>query len=952
MLKQFYEKALPTQGVYCISGIDKTGKVSNRFAETLDDVFSTIERLKKTQNVFVALGSFEGYSRKAADCMFVRSFFIDLDVGEKKDYKDKADAHTALFKLQGAAGLPDPVVIDSGGGIHAYWLMDEDIPAEEWKTYAEKFKALCMSHITIDPVVTADASRIMRSPDTLNFKTDPPRPTSVISDAVHVYGWQEFREFLGGPTAQQGEEALHETSLEPLPIADILAEIPKGLDDDTKAMLKLDNFGKTFAVLAQKSIDDEGGCAQVKYMLENAATLEEPMWFAGLSIAKFCDDAATAIHDISNEHPDYNYDKTEDKASRFPAPRTCSWFIENYPERCNGCQHRGKIVSPIVLGREFKPATKANKEESVREEPNTKEVSEFPDFLMPFVQGVNGGIYFVPAPKIDKKGTKHQDDPILILPHDLYPIQRMFSPHDGECLLLRLVLPKDDVRDFLVPMKQVYAKETFKALMAANGVFPSSNNTEHLMNYIVKWGQYMQTVARADQMRMQMGWTAERTDAPEWEKRSFVIGRKEITRTGEVVNAPSSPFVRGLSKHITTHGTFARWRESIDYLNKPGFELHAFAAMSGFGSPLMCYTSTSGVTVSLFGKSGNAKTGAMYAGLSVFGNPKNLSIVKATDNGLTGRYLALHNLMFGLDEIGDKKPEELGGLIHNVSHGKAKVKMQASVNAEREYEMSASMIATLTTNHTIYGKLEGIKANPDGEAARLIEFHIHRPPLLDSDPRLGKYIFDAFNFNYGHAGPMFIQEVLRRGDNFVLDTIAKWESRFKNDFGDHVEYRFYENLVSANLAGAEIANLGGVTDFALHNIYNGAVRAMIEIKDNVVKVNRTDYPSLLGDFVNKNMGNILVIKNSKVTMEPRGQIVARICSDEHLLQISKSEFKKFLAEKNISTREFEFEMRNNKILVDDKKGRLTTGWKSAIQVDPAYLYWFKTELDIFDDSGT
>jgi hypothetical protein len=127
---------------------------------------------------------------------------------------------------------------------------------------------------------------------------------------------------------------------------------------------------------------------------------------------------------------------------------------------------------------------------------------------------------------------------------------------------------------------------------------------------------------------------------------------------------------------------------------------------------------------------------------------------------------------------------------------------------------------------------------------------------------------------------------------------------------------------------------------------------MIEIKDNVVKVNRTDYPSLLGDFVNKNMGNILVIKDHKVTMEPRGQIVARICSDEHLLQISKSEFKKFLAEKNISTREFEFEMRNNKILVDDKKGRLTTGWKSAIQVDPAYLYWFKTELDIFNDSGT
>jgi len=942
MLKQFYEKALPTQGVYCISGIDKNGKVSNRFAETLDDVIDKIDRIKSNQNTFVALGSFDGYSRKAVDCLFVRSFFIDLDVGENKDYKDKSDAHEALLKLQGAAELPDPVVIDSGGGIHAYWLMDKDIPCDEWKTYAEKFKALCMSHISIDPVVTADAARIMRAPDTLNFKTDPPRPTSVISDEIHVYSWQEFREFLGGPTAEQVDE----------PVVDILAEIPKGLDDDTKAMLKLDNFSKTFEVLAQKSVDDEGGCAQIKYMLENTTTLEEPMWFAGLSIAKFCEDGATAIHEISNEHPDYNYDKTEEKASRFPAPRTCSWFIDNYPERCEGCQHRGKIVSPIVLGREFKPAAKVDKEESVWQAPSTKTVPEFPEFLMPFVQGVNGGIYFVPAPKVDKKGIKHQDDPILILPHDLYPVQRMFSPHDGECLLMRLVLPKDDMREFLVPMKHVYAKETFKSLMASNGVFPSSNNTEHLMNYVVKWGQYMQINAKADQMRMQMGWTAERSEAEEWEKRSFVIGKKEITQTGETINAPSSPFVRGIAKHIVPHGTYARWRESLDYLNTPEFELHAFASMSGLGSPLMSYTSTSGVAVSLFGKSGNAKTGAMYAGLSMFGNPKNLSVVQATDNGLTGRYLALHNLMFGLDEIGDKKPEDLGRLIHNVSHGKAKIKMQASVNAEREYEMSASMIAMFTTNHTIYGKLENIKANPDGEAARLIEFHVHKPSLLEKEGRLGKYIFDAFNYNYGHAGPMFIKEIIRLGDNYVLDHMGKWEEKFISDFGEHTQYRFYQNLIAANFGAAAIANEHEITGYKLDMIYHETVRAMIDIRDNVVKVNRTDYQSLLGDFVNRNMGNILVLKDERVTMEPRGQIVARISSNENLLQVSKSEFKRFLAERQISPREFEFEMRNKKILIDDKKGRLTTGWRSAIQVDPAYLYWFRTELDIFDDKGT
>jgi len=188
MLKQFYEKALPTQGVYCISGIDETKRIYNRFAETLDDVFVQIEKFKtKGINTFVALGTFEGYSRKAEDCLFMRSFFIDLDVGESKEYSTKADAHVALRKLITEAQLPEPVVIDSGGGIHAYWIFDQDIPKDEWKIYAEKFKALCISHITIDPVVTADAARIMRSPETLNYKFDPPVPTSVLSEKDKWY---------------------------------------------------------------------------------------------------------------------------------------------------------------------------------------------------------------------------------------------------------------------------------------------------------------------------------------------------------------------------------------------------------------------------------------------------------------------------------------------------------------------------------------------------------------------------------------------------------------------------------------------------------------------------------------------------------------------------------------------------------------------------------------------
>ena len=443
MLKQFYEKALPSQGVYCVSGIEQsTKKTVNRFAETLEDVYKLIDKLKGQQlNVFVALGSFDGFSRKADNCLFFRSLFLDLDVGEGKAYGDKGEAQTALWKFLGETGLPDPVCIDSGGGLHAYWIMDRDIPIDEYLPYALKFKDFALARISADAVVMADAARIMRCPETFNHKYDPPEPTSVIGTEISVYDWDEFKEFL-------------DSQVEAKPV-DVLANVKKGLDEDTMAMKKLDNFEWSFKKIKERCNDGDG-CAQIKRIIDDAKTLEEPLWHAGLSIAKFCSDGATAIHDISKDYPKYSYEETEKKAaSDFPAPRTCEWFEENYPDKCKGCKHRGYIKSPIVLGKVLKEIVdepivehaqlepsaaevgallgiQTYEAEPIRETSNTQKIPKFPDFLKPYSRGEQGGVYYDPPPKVDKKGNKQYLDPVEILAHVLYPVRRLFSPLDGE----------------------------------------------------------------------------------------------------------------------------------------------------------------------------------------------------------------------------------------------------------------------------------------------------------------------------------------------------------------------------------------------------------------------------------------------------------------------------------------------------------------------------------------
>lgn len=949
MITEFYKKALPSNGVYCIASIDPIKKIPrHNFVESVDEIETVVNKLKDKQNVFVALSSFSGYSRKADDAVYIRSFFVDLDVGEGKGYETKQEALEELDKFVATADLPPPIKIDSGGGIHAYWLFHEDIPASEWKPYAEKFKDLCISKgLRIDPVVTADLARILRCPDTFNLKTDPPAPTKIIDDALPVYDFSEFKNYLGAV----------EQSLD-----SILQAIPKGLSEDQRKMMKLDNFESSFEKIVQLSESGEG-CAQIKYVKDHAKTLPEPLWYSALSIAQHCSDRSSAIHDISKDYPKYNAQETEKKANQTQdMPHSCETFNSINPKVCDGCKHRGRITNPLALGKVFQIA----KEPEIQREPEPqlelqlaipssaveavkdlksamvpRGLTSLPDELYPYVYGREGGIYFMPVAKYDEDGKPIQPDPVLVTLYDLFPLKRIYSPADGDCLLMKAVLPNDPEREFLLPMSKVYAVERLKEVISAQGVLfnPEPKGANLLMNYIIKWGHYLTATKSAEIMRMQMGWTPDRD--------AFVIGKHELTREGKEVSSPTSPLCRNIEMHLKTKGTYEVWKSLAKELNRPSLELHAFTLLTGFGSVLMDYTSTSGVTISLTGESGAAKTGALYGALSLWADPKHISLLDSTANAMTARYLGLHNIPFGLDEVGNMMPRDLSQLIHKISQGKSKLRMQASVNAERDHEMSASLIAIFTSNHSLYDKLQILKKDPNGEVARLIEFSMKKPKALKENAALGREIFDKFRFNYGWAGRDFIFNLYKYSDDKIIKMIDAWVLKFRKDFGEDTSYRFYENLVAATFAAGEIAKEAKIIDYDLENVYQHVVRELIHIRDGVVKVNSADYEQLVGEFIVQNQSGMLSIKENNVEMEPRGPLIIRAEIDNNRVFISKPEFRKHLAEHMISSRELIFELKQKGIEVTENKKRMGSGWKEATSMVPIMTYVFP--LDKFTE---
>jgi len=921
MIREFYKKALPSSGVYCIATIDPIVKVTkHKFVESIDELESFVESKKNTPtNIFVALSSFKGYSRKADEAKAVKSFFVDLDVGEGKGYESKDSALNALDKFVVDSELPRPVRIDSGGGVHAYWIFDKDVPAPEWKPYAEKFKNFCLQHgLNIDPVVTADLARILRCPDTYNQKTIPPTPTKVIDKDIPIYSFDEFKNFLGEVAQSQD---------------DILASIPRGnLSPDQIKAAKLDNYETKFADLAVKSLNGEG-CNQIKFILENAKTLTEPVWRAGLSIAVNCSDGEEAIHTMSEEHPGYSKEATIKKVTLPDGgrlkPYYCTTMEEVNPGGCTGCPFKGKVSTPINVVKELQTTPPSDNAVVHTPDPKTgtmvSTLKTLPEELYPFVYGKNGGIYYLVVEQ-DEQGNTVRQNPVIVSLYDIYPTKRIFSVADGECLLMKAMLPNDPEREFLLPIKHVYAVEKFKEVIASNGVLFNPGNKEvgYLMNYIIKWGQHLMNKNSAEIMRMQMGWTPNRE--------SFVIGATEYLRDGKEVSSPTSPLCRGIAKHLSRAGTYEGWKEATNKLNTPSLELHAFTMLAGFGSALMDYTSTSGVTMCLTGESGAAKTGALYSALSVWGNPKDLSVLEATENGMTGRYLGLHNIPFGLDEVGNILPKTLSQLIHKISQGKSKIRMQASVNAERDHEMAASLVAIFTSNQSLYDKLTTLKKDPNGEVARLIELTIRKPEVFKDDASLGRDIFDQFRFNYGWAGPEFIKAVYKIGESGVSNLIDKWCIRFKKDFGEDTAYRFYENVVAVALTAGEIANGADITKFDLERIYHKIVAEMVAIRDNVVKINSVNYESIIADYINRNQTGILAFKDNKIIMEPRGPLVVRVENDSHKMYISKTEFDKYLHEMGISTKEFIFQIMASGINIDAGKSsvkRMSAGWKDV-----------------------
>jgi hypothetical protein len=120
--------------------------------------------------------------RLAANAVAVKSIWADIDCGRDKNYPSQDAAQTAVNEWTVRTGLHYPqILVNSGYGIHAYWVFKEAITPDQWKYLADNFKRLCIgTGLSVDHSRTTDIASLMRLPGTWNHKYDQKRLVEII----------------------------------------------------------------------------------------------------------------------------------------------------------------------------------------------------------------------------------------------------------------------------------------------------------------------------------------------------------------------------------------------------------------------------------------------------------------------------------------------------------------------------------------------------------------------------------------------------------------------------------------------------------------------------------------------------------------------------------------------------------------------------------------------------
>ena len=952
-IKQYFTEVLPEEKegcYYCLLRFHGKFPQSTIFAKTKQELLDGVKnwqdsanQLTRESEIFVCLANLNSNKNRNQDtAVSLKTLFIDIDckglrsASDSKEfhYNSQEEALEAIDRFVNTMNLPAPTVISSGYGLHVYWVLDKDIPSTEWKVLANRLKKATIRHdLHNDRGLVTNSANILRPPDTFNYK-DVNNPSAVkmlrkgsVASLEHI------------------EKSLSRSS------DDLFSAVRSSVGMAATNALADGGYNFDFSfekILRRGSADPREGCAHIQYMINHPDKIREPYWRAGISIAARCVEGFDAVHSLSKGYKEYNKDEALTKMENFLKADAfaykCGTVNEHAPAEasdfCKTCKNRTKVRSPIFLGK-IAPKTEIQDENVTEENAETKEVVTYKipnneELPLGYIKGRNNSIL--------KQGLDEDEDPTVIYPHPLYAVKRLDDPEEGQSLWMRLHTKMDGINEFMVPYTTVVSTEECKKTLAARGIIAAQPALQRqIQQYIMDYANMLREKQKLEQLHVQFGWK------DEYQK--FVVGVKEFN--GEDIHyTPPASTMNNLLEYFDKKGSLEEWKSIFDLYNRAENEPQAFSLMSAFGAPLLEFTDTKGVILHLTSAdSGAGKTTIQRFINSLYGNPDMGLVHHDTKLSSFHTFGVLRNLPFCIDEVTDMKPEAVSDLAYAITHGRARNRMSASSNKLRENKFTWKSILVTTGNSSFYDKLAEHTEFSDGEMMRVFEIRI--PSSSSRSQQDDRY--NNINKNYGYAGEIYIQEIIKNIDK-IKQRIAEKKEMIRKDLGLYSKERFWTDLIAVNLVGGEFAKEIGLHNYDIDKIYNW-LRNNINVIRKKTEITRNELLSFIGIFMNEHESNQLVVRTQEkngliggVVKEPKGKLLIRIEEDIDRVYFPASTFRKWCSEKRVPYSDVMLEVEKTGVLLGTKKKRLGTGHAGSSAAPAVMCHEFDAGLLALDNN--
>lgn len=808
----FFETVLPATGPYYLVLFAKGRPLpSHNSYATLQELASAAARFDRSPDLSVYFGCasylqpfvMDGEKRKyriEPNWGRAKALWCDIDCGPEKPYLTSEEGYRAIAGFCDETEFPRPMVVGSGFGLHCYWPLTKAIAPAKWQALGGALKSsLKQLGVHADPTRTADFASILRPVGTHNKKTDNWKPVHVVSEGgpFEPADLAKRLQSIVDKFHVEREQVVRRAPPSPSINDDLLAHLPP-------------SFPVSAVAVADK-------CAQFRMIRDTNGKVGYEHWRGGAGIFKHCIEGAEMFHKWSQGDKNYDQYNTQVKVDTWSTgPTTCDFFGNANPGGCDECPHKGKIKSPIVLGRQIPEPEEQVTEVVVQGE---KQEAVIPALPNGYKWENNTLIHYV----LDKESQ-------LLVAHKFsqtlyYPVQRVRTEQGLFATLIRSHLPDGRVREFTVDTQAIAAPSDLMKALAGRGEIFATNSRDSAMHHSAYLRDSLEELKRqAEEANtiMHFGWQ---------DNGAFLVGERLYKPDGSMQRVLLGANAASCADHFPDPtGTLAGYASAVNavYADVKMLPMQ-YAFSSGFGSVLSPFGEHTyhGLLFCLTGSStGKGKTTVAKASMYGFGDAEKMTIgaQKFTVNYPPLRMGAYHNLPVLLDEMTSIKENILSDLAYMVAQGMDKGRAQMKNGIAVQQKLATwRLSAFLTANTNMYTILSAHAANTQAEAVRVLQISVddYDIPRFDDKTFVAQQLTQMAE-NSGTAGEAFIKHVVENQQE-VKQHVRKAMEQLNGAIGDE-RLRFYVNHAATTLVAAKINKDLGVADFDLQALAKFAVK--------------------------------------------------------------------------------------------------------------------------------